>query len=96
MHALQTPRDSFLVSHIYSCNLHNLGQLDDGSCILRLQSFLGDRLEYTTLECNKLSFQASHSTLKTTTIGLGLFSLDAYSGLGKQIGYAILTGFGVG
>ncbi|KAF2092062.1 putative MFS drug transporter [Saccharata proteae CBS 121410] len=30
-------------------------------------------------------------------IGLGLFStLDANSGLGKQVGYAILTGFGVG
>lgn len=30
-------------------------------------------------------------------VGLGLFStLDAQSGLGKQIGYAILTGFGVG
>ncbi|ELR06324.1 hypothetical protein GMDG_07915 [Pseudogymnoascus destructans 20631-21] len=31
------------------------------------------------------------------TVGLGLFStLDAHSGLGKQIGYAALTGFGVG
>jgi hypothetical protein len=30
-------------------------------------------------------------------IGLGLFStLDEHSGLGKQIGYAMLTGFGVG
>ncbi|KAF2674407.1 MFS general substrate transporter [Microthyrium microscopicum] len=30
-------------------------------------------------------------------VGLGLFStLDEHSGLGKQIGYAILTGFGVG
>jgi hypothetical protein len=30
-------------------------------------------------------------------IGLGLFStLDRDSGVGKQIGYAILTGFGVG
>ena len=30
-------------------------------------------------------------------IGLGLFStLDESSGLGKQIGFAILTGFGVG
>lgn len=31
------------------------------------------------------------------SIGLGLFStLDSNSGLGKQIGYAIITGFGVG
>lgn len=30
-------------------------------------------------------------------VGLGLFStLDSHSGFGKQIGYAILTGFGVG
>lgn len=30
-------------------------------------------------------------------VGLGLFStLDEHSGLGKQIGYALLTGFGVG
>lgn len=31
------------------------------------------------------------------TVGLGMIStLDETSGLGKQIGYAILTGFGVG
>jgi hypothetical protein len=30
-------------------------------------------------------------------VGLGLFStLDSHSGVGKQIGYANLTGFGVG
>lgn len=33
----------------------------------------------------------------TWSIGLGLFStLNENSGLGKQVGFAVLTGFGVG